>query len=254
MSNTNTIQFSNITDPTDNVAWYFASFDPAFTMIDSTMTFDKTSELLTVTTGGYIIGIYYDHRTYQLTNTLYISDASKIQGSGIFSCQMGNNPILGRNYGLGAVAAANKKVGLYDISTKPSTIQFTLCGKVDDYIIGNDASSLLPNLCADGYIFGDSDNINICVGPSVVTAVAKNYVPSFVPRPSLRDVRIERAESIFSSPDSGSTGGFPDTQTQSSSSSSNMIMFIFIILIVIVVIGVGVWIYMRHKKMKGGSW
>lgn len=182
MSGNSTVSFiSNDTD----VVWFFSSFDAGFSVIDTMKVYMGVSAPMTVSNGCYIMGIYYDHNTYQLTNTLYISDVSALSPNPI-PCDAGTDPILNKDYGLKAVAAFNKKIGLFDLS-KPRDFEasFALCGSIDKYVIGNDAVMLLPNQCANGYTFGRKDDVNICVGPEVVTAIANNFVSGFVGKPSL---------------------------------------------------------------------
>jgi len=235
MSTINTVSLSS---NDDNGSWLFGSFDPKFNMIDSIILQDKGSvDTLQIVNGCYIVGIYYVKKYYQyeLTNTLYVSDVTNLQSAN-FQC-VNYSGFTDKGYNLKAVAALNKQWGLYDLSSSrnaSNTINFTLCGNISKFIRdGVPLPNTLPNTCPYGYFFGKAPS-GVCVGASVITAVANNFIKGFVGKTSL----LSKLKSKL-------PGG---TSLEPSSSSSNIIMFIIILVFIVVCIVGAFYAYKRFYK------
>lgn len=223
-------------------SWLLGSFDPKFNMIDSTgLQDDGGTGVLKVSNGCYIIGIYFvqKYNLFELTNTLYISDVSKLPTTPFQI--INSSGVTDKGYNLKAVAALNKQWGLLDLSSDQvasGVINLVLCGNISKFV--RTGVPLPPDVtttsCPNGYIFGDSVN-NFCVGSSVVTVVANNYITGFTPKSSL----LGKLGITLPS-------GIPSITPTSNSSLSNLLMFVVIILFIVACIAVAIYVYKHYIK------
>jgi hypothetical protein len=246
------------------VTWFFASFDSMFNLIDSvycppTNTQNIPPSLigissayiesspLTVTNACYIMGIYYDQNTYQLVNTLYISDVNALQEKP-FSCLPGNG--ISSENNLQNVIRNNLSYGLLDLSTLPTeNISFLFCGDITKYVADdNMILTLSPTGCSGkGFIFGNHASIpNICVSPDVVAGVASNWVLDY----SSPYETSYPYSAVIPPPQRGNNIKNKISTTLANNkqptTSNNMLIYIIVIIIIIAVI-ISIFILIMYK-------
>lgn len=251
------------------VTWFFASFDPMFNLIDSVYCPPTNppntppplfgigsayieSSPLTVTNACYIMGIYYDQNTYQLVNTLYISDVNALQERP-FSCLPGNG--ISSENNLQNVIRNNLSYGLLDLSTLPTeNISFLFCGDITQYVADDNMILTLSSTgCSNkGFLFGNHDSIpSICVSPDVVAGVASNWVPDYsspyetsypysavIPPSSTPTQRGNNIKNKIST---------TLTNNKQPTTSNNMLIYI-IVLVIIIAIVISIFTLIMYKR------